>query len=163
MFSGGPPSQSRTLTTPAEACWASSVDCSTTAGATAAITPATTRTASSSVAITAAAGGRPLLRSQRTGGHSTVHAISASNTGSRITHVSPTTQASTHSAAATATNCTATTALERRWTAYTDPRSRPCVVSSFTPLFLPTAHPHHRESGAKRVTRGRTARPIHRL
>jgi hypothetical protein len=114
MFSGGPPSQSCIFTTPADACSASSVDCSTMAGATAATTPAITPTATSSTTTTAAAGGTPLFRSQRTGGHNTVHTISASTTGRMTTHVLPTTHARPHSAAATATSWTATTAVDRR-------------------------------------------------
>ncbi len=115
MFSGGPSSQSRTLTTPAVACSANSVAWSTTAGATAATTPATTPRAITRTSSTAAAGGTRRLRSQRTGGQSTVHTISASSTGSRTTQVLPTTQDSTHRAADTARNHSATVALARRW------------------------------------------------
>ncbi len=85
------------------------------AGATAAITPPMTPTATRRIDSAAAAGGRPLSRSHRTGGHNTVDTITASTTGSTITQVLPTTHARTHSAAATATSCTATVALDRRW------------------------------------------------
>ena len=103
MLSGGPPSQSRTSTTPAVACSASSPAWLMIAGVTAARTPASTAIAATSTSSAAAAGGSPLPRNQRTGGHSTVHTIRANTTGSRITQVSPITHDRIHTAAATAT------------------------------------------------------------
>src|SRR5690349_8584519 len=122
MFSGGPPNQSRTCTTPAGACSASSVDCSTLAAATAATNPAITASATTSISSAAAAAGTPPDRIQRTGGHNTVQTTTASATGRMITQASPTTHARIHRNADTATTWIETVAADRRWAPNTEPR-----------------------------------------
>ena len=85
-FSGGPVTQSWIRVSPAAALSAMSCAWLISGGVMRAITPPSTTNAPSTTASAARAGGQPLRRNHAVGGQSAVESVSASRTGSTMTH-----------------------------------------------------------------------------